>query len=200
MLTAPWKIRNELFRWLTLPAARLAFALAGVAWQDGWRIYDLPVLQRTRGSTLTIGTHLQMRNWLSSNPLAPNHPTVLATRSATAELVIGNHVGMTGATIVAEHAVHIGHHVRVGANATIVDTDFHPLTAAERHVTPTAGSTRPVIIEDDVFIGMAAIILKGSHIGRGSVVGAGSVVSGSVPPGVIVAGNPAVVIRELRDE
>jgi len=53
------------------------------------------------------------------------------------------------------------------------------------------------VIEDDVFIGMGVIVLKGSHLGRGCVVGAGSVVSGTFPPGSIVAGNPARVVRAL---
>ena len=54
-----------------------------------------------------------------------------------------------------------------------------------------------MVIEDEVFIGMNVLILKGSHIGKGSVIGAGSVVSGTIPPGVIAAGNPIKVIREM---
>jgi acetyltransferase-like isoleucine patch superfamily enzyme len=53
------------------------------------------------------------------------------------------------------------------------------------------------VIEDDVFVGMQSIILKGVTIGSGSVVGAGSVVTRNVPPGVVVAGNPAQVIKKL---
>ncbi|MFO7530004.1 MAG: hypothetical protein R6W86_14575 [Marinobacter sp.] len=53
------------------------------------------------------------------------------------------------------------------------------------------------MIEDDVFIGMECLILKGAHIGAGSVIGARSVVTGAIPPGVIAAGSPAQVIRSL---
>ncbi len=85
----------------------------------------------------------------------------------------------------------------IGANSTICDTDFHPLNPLEREKAPTAGLSRPIIIEADVFIGMNVLILKGSHIGHGSVIGAGSVVSGDIPAGVIAAGNPARVIRDI---
>lgn len=55
----------------------------------------------------------------------------------------------------------------------------------------------PVVIEDDCFIGHGAIILMGVTVGRGSIVGAGSVVTSDVPPGSVVAGNPARVIHSV---
>jgi acetyltransferase-like isoleucine patch superfamily enzyme len=58
--------------------------------------------------------------------------------------------------------------------------------------------TLPVIISDNVWIGMNAIILKGVTIGENSVVAAGAVVTKSVPANVVVAGNPAVVTKELE--
>ena len=58
------------------------------------------------------------------------------------------------------------------------------------------GSYCPIIIEDDVWIGARAIILKGIHVGRGVIIGAGAVVTKDVPPFSIVAGNPARVIRK----
>ncbi|MCS7070899.1 MAG: hypothetical protein NZM00_05290 [Anaerolinea sp.] len=85
----------------------------------------------------------------------------------------------------------------MGANSIITDTDFHPLTADARRIDPTQGRTAPVIVEDEVFIGMQAIILKGVRLGRGCVIGAGSVVTQDVPPGMIAAGNPARVIRPV---
>ena len=65
---------------------------------------------------------------------------------------------------------------------------------------PAACRAQPVIIEDDVWIGFGAVILPGVRIGERSVIGAQSVVTRSVPPDVIVAENPAQVIRPLRDE
>ncbi len=105
---------------------------------------------------------------------------------------------MTGGVLCAAQSVIIGDRVIVGANTTIVDTDFHPLQPSNRQVEPNAGFSAPVVIDDDIFIGMNCLVLKGVHIGKGSVIGAGSVVTGDIPSGVIAAGNPARVIRRLE--
>jgi len=57
---------------------------------------------------------------------------------------------------------------------------------------------RPIVIEDDVWIGAGCVILPGRRIGTGSIVGAGSVVASDVPPWTVVAGNPARIVRGRR--
>jgi len=57
----------------------------------------------------------------------------------------------------------------------------------------------PIFIEDDVFVGEAALILGGSRIGEGSIVGAGSVVRQNIPRGSVVMGNPAKVVAKVED-
>ena len=57
---------------------------------------------------------------------------------------------------------------------------------------------RPIIIGDGCFIGSNFIILKGTNLGKNCVVGAGSVVSGSFPDNVIIAVNPAMIIKENK--
>lgn len=196
----PWKARNEMARLLLWPWARLRFALAGLPWGPGWRLYGMPILQVHRGAAVTIGARLNLRSSVRSNPLAPNHPVVISARRPEAVLAIGDDFGMTGGVIVAEQRVTIGHRVLVGANTTIADTDFHPLDAQARRADPLAGAAAPITIEDDVFIGMNCLILKGAHLGAGCVIGAGSVVTGAIPPGVIAAGNPAKVIRPIHSD
>jgi acetyltransferase-like isoleucine patch superfamily enzyme len=196
-LTTPWRIQNELRRIAALPYIRLLFQLHGIAWGRHWRILGMPIIQRYRGSRIELGDGLTLRSWYSSNPLAPNHPVVLATRRPQAVLRIANDCGFTGTTLVAAERIEIGNRVAVGANVTITDTDFHPLHPDERRHDFLAGQHAPVIIKDDVFIGMQSLILKGVTIGRGSVVGAGSVVTRNVPAGVIVAGNPAQIVKSL---
>jgi acetyltransferase-like isoleucine patch superfamily enzyme len=195
----PWKARNEIRRILWAPCLRARFAWHGIAWGAGWRIYGAPLIQRHRGSRIVIGDRFEMRNWRSSNPLGVAHPGILATWSAAAAIVIGDDVGMTGVTVCAESGITIGNRVLIGANAVIADTDFHPLHPVERRMAPGHGATLPIEIADDCFLGMHVLVLKGARIGRGAVVGAGSVVTGDVPPGAIVAGNPARPIGVVDD-
>jgi acetyltransferase-like isoleucine patch superfamily enzyme len=97
-------------------------------------------------------------------------------------------------------AVRIGKDCLLAAGVKVYDFDGHPLDAARRRAgepTPSEG-VRPVVIGDDVWIGTGAIVLKGVTIGDRSVVGAGAVVSRDVPTDVVVAGNPARVVKELK--
>jgi len=197
LLDTPWKVRNELRRWLAYPAARLLFAWHGISWGPGWRIHGLPIIQKHRASLMVFGPGLQLRSFVRSNPLGPNHPVILTTRSGGARLEVGENFAMTGGALCAASRIKIGDNVAVGANSVIVDTDFHPIDPELRKSNSSDGKCAEVIIEDDVFIGMNCLILKGVTIGRGSIIGAGSVVTGNVPSGVIFAGNPARLIRGL---
>lgn len=88
----------------------------------------------------------------------------------------------------------MGKHVFLAPNVQIY-TATHPTDPILRR---TVENTKPVIIGNDVWIGGGAIILPGITIGDGSTVGAGAVVTKDVPPYVVVAGNPARVIRTLE--
>ena len=191
----PWKITNQIGSWIDLPLVRILFAVNGIAWGKGWRFYGVPIIQKHRLSSMGFGVGLQLRSSTRSNPLGITHPVILATLNSTAQLIIGDDFAMSGGCICAAERICIGNKVAVGANSMIVDTDFHPLRAEVRAIRPQDAQTKPVILEDGVFVGANCIILKGVTIGSGSVIGAGSVVASCVPPGVIAAGNPARAIR-----
>ena len=88
--------------------------------------------------------------------------------------------------------------VLIGANVTIMNTDFHAINPENRlNIDLQQLNNKEVIIEDNVFIGANSIILKGSHIGKNSVIGAGSVVTGKIPEYSIAAGNPAKIIKNI---
>ena len=197
ILSAPWKLRNNLFRLLLYPWVRGSFLLNGIPWGRGWRFYGVPIIQKIRGSHMQFGDGLQLRSTVHSNPLGPNHPVILCSWQAGAVLQVGRNFAMTGGSLVAAEKILIGDNVNVGANTIIMDTDFHPLDAEARRLDSAPAKTAPVSIEDNVFIGMNCLILKGVTLGKGSVIGAGSVVTKDVPSNAIVAGNPARLIGNV---
>jgi maltose O-acetyltransferase len=91
-------------------------------------------------------------------------------------------------------AVTIGDRVQIASAVQILAAD-HPLDVETRATGIENG--RPITIEEDAWIGGAAILCPGVTVGRGSVVGAGSVVTRDIPPGVVAVGNPCRVLREL---
>jgi acetyltransferase-like isoleucine patch superfamily enzyme len=122
---------------------------------------------------------------------------------------IGDYCYFTNAVLLCELELRIGSYVVIGWNATLADTDFHPIAPAERIADAIACSPlgagrprpeiarRPVIIEDDVWIGPNATILKGVRLGAGSWIEAGSLVTRDVPPRSRVLGNPAQIIGSV---
>ena len=112
----------------------------------------------------------------------------------------GSFLGHDCAIAVAS-SIAIGHHVLVAGGARMSDYDGHPVDAESRRAgDPTPpDAVRPIVIEDDVWIGADARILKGVRIGARSIVGSGAVVTRSVPPDVVVAGNPARIVRKLAE-
>jgi acetyltransferase-like isoleucine patch superfamily enzyme len=96
----------------------------------------------------------------------------------------------SGVSLCAGDLVRIGSRCQIGPRVMIVDNDFHvpgdPLSRPE---------SRPVVLEDLVWLGAGAMVLKGVHIGRAATVAAGSVVTKDVPAGAVVGGVPAKLIR-----
>ena len=127
------------------------------------------------------------------------------------QCTIGDFTLLNGALIMAEEKIDIGSHCLISWNVGIADSDFHPLEPAQRLIDAQALApyftdrpprpelkTAPVKIADNVWIGMNAVVLKGITIGENSVVAAGAVVTRSVPPNTVVAGNPAVVVKQFE--
>ncbi len=104
-------------------------------------------------------------------------------------------------------SVIIGNNVQVSHGVNIIDNNTHSLDAKERHQEYkeiiTRGSIQnrgniksaPIVIEDDVWISFNASILKGVTIGKGAIIAANSVVTKNVEPYTMVAGNPAIFIK-----
>lgn len=117
-----------------------------------------------------------------------------------------------GTRIWSADAIKIGDRVLISHNVNIHDTNSHSVSPVLRyqHFIKIMSEGHPVInnvdiqsksifIEDDVWVGFNSTILKGVRIGQGSIVAASSVVTQDVPDFVIVAGNPASVIKKLGE-
>ncbi len=126
-----------------------------------------------------------------------------------AQAQIGDYCYFSGALLLCEMELRIGSYVVIGWNAAIADTDFHPIDPAMRIEDIIALSPlgkgrprpdfvrRPVTIDDNVWIGPNATILKGIHVGAEAFIEPGSLVTRDVPPGARVLGNPSRIIGEV---
>lgn len=129
---------------------------------------------------------------------------------------IGDRVYIGGCKIICRNRVVIGNDVTVAWGVTIYDHNSNSLDWRQRakvveHFYETYGSARcyeeldwsgvasaPIVIEDKVWIGFDAVLLKGVRVGEGAVIGARSVVTHDVEPYTVVAGNPAVFVKRIE--
>lgn len=99
-----------------------------------------------------------------------------------------------GCSISASQHIHIGKGCHIGTYTIIMDNDFHHVQPEKRHERP---QSKPITLEDNVWLGTRVIVLKGVTIGAGSVVGSGAVVTKDIPPRSLAAGVPAKVLRTI---
>jgi acetyltransferase-like isoleucine patch superfamily enzyme len=109
------------------------------------------------------------------------------------KLIVGRNSRLNGVHIDARELVQIGENVRIAPYTIILDSDFHDV---KDHF--SEGSSKPIIIEDDVWLATRSTILKGVRIGKGAVIATGAVVTKDVPPYCVAAGVPARVIKKIQ--
>lgn len=145
---------------------------------------------------LVLGDRVRVYGWTDFN-LEPE-----------ALLGVGDDSVLVGAVFMCTERIEIGRRVVISYGVTIADSDMHPRDPLLRREDAVWNApqgdqsrrppreSRPVAIEDDVRIGIGAIILKGVRLGAGAVVEPGAVVRASVPSGAVAAGNPAQVMAQ----
>ena len=110
------------------------------------------------------------------------------------EISIGKYSLITpGVRIMSAEKIEIGDACMIAHGAYISDADWHGIYDRAQPV----GTTKPINIKDNVWIGDSAIVCKGVTIGKNSIIGAGAVVTKDVPENCIYAGNPAKFIKKL---
>jgi len=201
-LSAKLRSRAERMRWgvsaaVSGRAARAAAAYWGIKLGEGCVFYGRPIFHRQENSRIVVGERNVFRSAAASNLVGLTRRCLVATLAEGAVLEIGRRCGMSATVVAAAERVTIGDDVLCGANVTICDTDWHHPDPRRRH---EPGPSAPVVIEDNVWLGMNVIVLKGVTIGRDAVIGAGSVVTKPVPAGMIAAGNPAVVLGPVPSD
>lgn len=158
----------------------------------------VPVIFNKSGAELIIGDHCTINSAFLSNLVGLYSRTIIVTRTPGARIVIGNNVGISGATIYARKGISIGDNTMIGGNAKILDNDFHPLDAEARIADDKSRiGAREIVIGKNCFIGCNSLILKGTVLGDNCIVGAGAVVSGRFEDNCVIVGNPAKVIKKL---
>jgi len=172
----PWKFINEVLMYFLKPFVFIYLKINGVEISSGFKFYGFPKIFKFRGSRILIGDNFEARSWWFSNPLGINHPVIICTWSKNAEIVVGNDVGISGGSVVAADRIEIGDGTLIGANTTIIDTDFHPLSSSDRRYDKQNIKSFPLKIGKNVFVGMNSLILKGADIPDDLVVPAGSIV------------------------
>lgn len=151
-----------------------------------------------KGAIIRIDKDCVINSGSMSNLLGLYQRTIIIARYGGI-INVGKNTGISGSTIYSMTKISIGNNCIIGANCKIIDNDFHPICSKKRIEEKSIDIIKkPVLIGDDCFIGMNSIILKGTIIGNNCVVGAGSVVAGVFPDNVIIAGNPAKIIKYTK--
>ncbi|MFP4422464.1 MAG: DapH/DapD/GlmU-related protein [Desulfococcaceae bacterium] len=95
-----------------------------------------------------------------------------------------------GGYVQARNGIRIGHNFRMGPNVGLISSN-HDLNDYDRHT-----EAAPIVIGDNVWIGMNSVVLPGVRIGNNVAIGAGSIITRDLPDNVVAAGNPCRVLRE----
>lgn len=161
----------------------------------GTPIYNNPVLMIGFGEIVFEG---KVNLGVYPSPYFYNTYIHIEARNKTSKIIIKNGVWINNnACILSDGGeIVIEENTLIGANFTIIDSDFHDLHPLRRK---NRGEISSVKIEENVFIGNNVTVLKGVIIGKNSIIANGSIVTKSIPENVIAGGNPCKIIKPIDD-
>lgn len=154
------------------------------------------LIHKPRNLKLT-GQHIIAGNYLHiiCNPQQPVNFTCWQSKQHQGQITLGNYCLISpGVCLASAEQINIGDNCMLAAEVYISDCDWHGIYNRIRPFRCSA----PVTLHNNVWVGLRAIIGKGLTIGENSVVGAGAVVVEDVPANVVVAGNPAKIVKHLE--
>ncbi|WP_279151063.1 acyltransferase [Muribaculum intestinale] len=166
------------------------------------------------GENLSIGQGANISIEKESSIKIGNNCDILGMLIAKcgSKITIGNYTTIRGNSVIGSaEGITIGNHVIISNNVHIYDNNNHPTPPHERLRLCESGfysdlwhwkhsESAAINIEDNVWIGERATILKGVSIGHGSIIACDSVVTKAIPPNSIAAGNPAKVVKKIDSE
>ncbi len=190
------KYRLLMLRHSSTFITKVVLKLKGINIGKSCQFYGIPTVNRSPLSTINIGKNCAFRSDKTSNLIGLNRKCIISTFGSDSKIEIGNNSRFSGTVIGAKESIIIGNDVLCGANVLITDFDWHPIDPERRH-TSNGVKSAPVVIEDNVWLGINSVVLKGVRIGENSVIGANSIVIKDIPANVIAAGNPCKVIKSL---
>ena len=158
-----------------------------------------PIIDIVQGAQVIIGQNVTLNSRNRGYHVAMYSPIKIFADTKGAIISIGDNSRIHGSCVHAYKSITIGKNCLIAANTNIFDAQGHLLSfenSSRRIFThDTQSEAKPVVIEDNVWIGFNSIILPGVTVGEGSIIAAGSVVTKTLPPLCIAGGNPAKVIR-----
>ena len=173
----------------------------GVRLGVGTSFHGKTIVRTRHKGSICVGEYSVFNSKGIDNLVGLMTPTILDVRHG-GQIIIGNRSGFSSVVMSSMAKIEVGNNVNVGGNVRIFDHDFHSLEPEYRRTNDDRLHirSRAIKIEDDVFIGTNAIILKGTTIGARSIVAAGSIVFGlQIPPDSLVKGNPAVIVKSVAN-
>ncbi|MBD0833807.1 acyltransferase [Aestuariibaculum suncheonense] len=164
----------------------------------GIMFHNKPLIHIHKGALLDIGDNVTINSKnLGYHVNMYSRCKLMADRDG-AIIKIGNNTRLHGSCIHAIEKIVIGKNCLIAANCQIIDGNGHDLSFSNvSNRINTIGNSKPVIIEDDVWLATGVIVLPGVKIGKGSVITANSVVNKDIPEMVIAGGNPIKILKEF---
>ena len=163
---------------------------------EGMLVRGRPIIDVRQGANLFIGNNVTLNSDNHGYHASMHSPVKIFADRPGAKISIGDKTRIHGSCLHAYSSITVGNNCLIAANCQIIDGSGHDLSfgSPEQRV-DTIGDSKPIVIEDNVWIGLNSIILPGVTIGKGSVIAAGSVVTKNIPPMVVAAGVPAKVVK-----